>query len=66
MIFLIETDSQLEIRDLKTLTLEKINIDIYIYGLYFWFIILNIIFIIKKILTFIFSLYNFKLTRGDK
>ncbi len=40
MIFFIETDSQLEIRDLKTLTLEKINVDIYIYGLYFWFIIL--------------------------
>ena len=30
MIFLIKTDSQLEIRDLKTLTLEKINIDFYI------------------------------------
>ena len=31
MIFLIETDSQLEIRDLKTLTLEKL---VFIFSVY--------------------------------
>ena len=59
MIFLIETDSQLEIRDLKTLTLEKF---VFIFSVY----IFEHNFYNKKILTFIFSLYNFKLTKGDK